>query len=117
MSKKREVIEFGAELRRRRHELNLSLEQFAERAGLTPNFIGSIEKGQRDPSLSTLTKLAQGLGISVRVLLGTETSLSPEAEEFAKMFSDTLPQVQVGQLMILRVAAKLGSKAPSPRTR
>ncbi len=55
MSERREV-------RRRRHAQGLTLEALGAGSGLTPNYIGGIETGQRDPSLSTMRKLAAGLG-------------------------------------------------------
>ena len=40
-------------MRRRRHALGLTLDVFGERSGLTPNFIGGVEGGRRDPSISS----------------------------------------------------------------
>jgi transcriptional regulator with XRE-family HTH domain len=115
--KNRLVSQFGQEIRRRREALKLTLEKLAERAELTVGFVGSIENGRRDPSLSTIKKLAKGLGVPVGVLLGPVPSLSPEAFEFAKRFDEASPQIQAGELMILRGAAKPGPKSPAPPKR
>jgi transcriptional regulator with XRE-family HTH domain len=117
MPKNRLFSQFGQEIRRRREALNLTIEQFAERAELTVGFVGSIENGLRDPSLSTLTKLAHGLGISMGVLLGPGPPLSREAFDFAKLFDKAPRDIQAGQLLILRSAAKLEPKAPAPPSR
>jgi transcriptional regulator with XRE-family HTH domain len=36
----------------------------AEASGITPNYIGAIEIGKRDPGLSTVLKIARGLRIT-----------------------------------------------------
>jgi len=41
----------------------------SKRAGLTKEYIARLELGQHDPSLSTLTKLAKALKVSVGELL------------------------------------------------
>jgi transcriptional regulator with XRE-family HTH domain len=54
------------ELRKKR---GLSQEAFADHAGLHRVAVGWIEQGKRVPSLKTLVKISQGLGISVSELL------------------------------------------------
>lgn len=106
--KKDHRIEFGQELRRRRQEMNLTLEQLADRANITANYIGAIERGRRDPSMSTIQQLAHGLGIPSGALLGSEPSFRADTIEFARLFDRAPPEIQEGQLLILRVAAKRG---------
>ena len=73
----------GREVHRRRGALGLTLEQLAERSGLSPNYIGTVENGQRDPSLTTVLALAKGLGISPGQLLGGVAELNPTSKEAA----------------------------------
>jgi XRE family transcriptional regulator, regulator of sulfur utilization len=99
-------LAFGREVRRRRSTLGLTLEQLAERSDLTPNYIGSVENGRRDPSLSTVLALAKGLGVKPAELLGGEEHLSPRPTE-AAMLLETLPaELQQGVLELLRVLAR-----------
>lgn len=95
-------VRFGKEIRRRRVALGLTLEQLAERSGLTPNYIGTVENGRRDPSLSTIGALARGLGISAGELLGGVADLSPQAIEAAQLFDATTPELQAAMLALLR---------------
>ncbi len=56
---------FGKAVRRRRRELDLSQEELAERAELHRTYISSIERGQRNPSLENIEKIAKALSISI----------------------------------------------------
>lgn len=54
---------FGARVRARRQELGKSQEQLAEAAGLHWSFVGQVERGRRNLSLSNLLKIAAGLQV------------------------------------------------------
>ncbi|WP_088893811.1 helix-turn-helix domain-containing protein [Leptolyngbya ohadii] len=56
---------FGRAIRRRRRELDLSQEELAERAELNRTYLSDIERGEVNPSLEIIDKLANALGISV----------------------------------------------------
>ncbi|WP_251959360.1 helix-turn-helix domain-containing protein [Nostoc commune] len=71
MNKKSELDinqRFGKAIRRRRREMDLSQEELAERAQLHRTYISSIERGQRNPSLENIEKLAKALNISISAL-------------------------------------------------
>ena len=56
---------FGVRLRRFREEAGLTQEELASRAGLTPNAIGALERGERRrPYPHTLRSLADALQLS-----------------------------------------------------
>lgn len=52
-----------------RAERGLTQEQVADAGGLALSDVGRIERGQRDPGVRVLARLARGLGISVADLL------------------------------------------------
>lgn len=110
MSKEDPLIEFGREVRRRREALGLTLEGLAERAELTPNYIGTIENGKRDPSISTILAIANGLDIAPGQLLGEMPELSPMSAEVGRLFDGTAPDIQAAILLILRAASKARRK-------
>ena len=99
-------LAFGREVRRRRGALGLTLEQLAERSGLTPNYIGTVENGLRDPSLSTVLALAKGLGISPGELLGGVGELSAASTEAATLIETLNPDLQSAVLELLRALGR-----------
>lgn len=53
---------FGDRVRQRRLELGLTQEGLAQAASLNRTYIGSLETGQRNPSLDLIARLAFALG-------------------------------------------------------
>jgi transcriptional regulator with XRE-family HTH domain len=100
------AMDFGREIRRRRETLGLTLEQLAESSKLTPNYIGTIENGKRDPSLSTVMALAKGLRVAPAELFGGIQDLSPPATEAGILFDGSPSDVQEAVLQILRSVSK-----------
>ncbi|TKD03392.1 XRE family transcriptional regulator [Polyangium fumosum] len=100
------AVDFGKEVRRRREALGLTLEQLAERARLTPNYIGGIEAGRRDPSLSSVLALAKGLGVPPGELVGGIHDLEPAAIEAARLFQGASEDVQDAVLRLLRAVTR-----------
>jgi transcriptional regulator with XRE-family HTH domain len=60
---------FGHHLREMRHEKLTTIEQLAEAAGLHPNYVGSVERGERNVSLFNIWRLANALGVPAATLL------------------------------------------------
>lgn len=61
--------EFGEGLRALRHEKRMTIEQLAELAGLHPNYVGSVERGERNLSLFNIWRIASGLEVPAAQLL------------------------------------------------
>lgn len=62
----------GARVRQLRHARRLTQEQLAERAGLSYKFLGEVERGRGNPTLTTLAALSDALGIRLVDLLALE---------------------------------------------
>ena len=60
---------FIMHLKRLRAERGWSQAALSKRTGLTKEYIARLELGQHDPSLSTLTKLAKALKVTVAELV------------------------------------------------
>lgn len=59
----------GQNLRRRRKSLKLTQEAFAQRCGLHRTYVGAIERGERNITLSTLASIAVALNIQPQKLI------------------------------------------------
>jgi transcriptional regulator with XRE-family HTH domain len=90
----------------------MSLETLAKLSGLTPNYIGKLERGLVNPALSTITLIAAGLGESLGGLLGNAQHLSPSAVRMARLLDQAPPQVRRGVVALLRGAAQAKKKTP-----
>ena len=63
-----DLLSFGQAVRCRRTALGLSQEELADRAGLHRNYIGGIERGERNVGIKAVFALAVGLQCSASEL-------------------------------------------------
>lgn len=66
-------VNIGDRLRDLREARNISMRALAVKSGLSANALSMIERGKASPSVSTLYKLADALGISITAFFGSET--------------------------------------------
>jgi len=66
-------VDVGSRLRELREARNISMRTLATRSGLSANALSMIERGKTSPSVSTLYKLADAMGISITAFFGSET--------------------------------------------
>ena len=67
---------FGQAVRQHRRSLRLSQEKLGERAALHRTYIADIERGARNPSLETISRIARGLEVPMTALFETVKSMS-----------------------------------------
>lgn len=65
---------FGHRLRTYRKEKGLTIEKLAEQVGLSPNYLGDVERGKKLPSMATFIRLVNVLDISADELLKDEVN-------------------------------------------
>jgi len=64
-----ELVALGSTLRTLRQSRGLSQEALADRCGLHRTYVGSVERGERNVSLLTLSRLARALDVEVADLV------------------------------------------------
>jgi len=67
----------GNRIRSRRNELGMSLRNLAEKVELTASFLSQIERNLADPSIKSLRKIADALGVPMLYFLAEYESPSP----------------------------------------
>lgn len=65
---KQKSNKFGRAVREVRMAAGLTQEELADRAGLDRSYMGGVERGERNPTLSVIEKIAEGLGVTLAEL-------------------------------------------------
>lgn len=63
------LIQFGKHVKDLRTERNLSQSELAFKVNFNRNYIGMIERGERNPSLKSLHRLARALDVTLSQLM------------------------------------------------
>jgi transcriptional regulator with XRE-family HTH domain len=61
-------VRFGKAIRRKRNQLRVSQEAFADLCGLDRTYIGGIERGERNVALVNIERIAKALKVSLSEL-------------------------------------------------
>lgn len=90
---KKQVIQnarqiFSKNVRRTRLSLNLSQEDLAELADLHRNYIGGVERGERNISLDNMERIAKALSTTIGTLLG-EVKLTEQPSKGGRRGSES----------------------------
>ena len=62
------LIEFGKKVQNLRRQHGLSQEELAYKVGFHRTYVGMIERGERNITLSNLKKLSKGLEVDIKDL-------------------------------------------------
>lgn len=90
-------MSLGQRIRKRRLELKLTQQQLAKALDLTSQHISAIEQDKRTPSLASLAKMAEELGVSVDYLITGRKSI----------ITDTIPAIRADNKLKLPIKKAL----------
>jgi transcriptional regulator with XRE-family HTH domain len=96
----------GHAARQARHARQLTQEQVAEQLGVSSEFYSRIERGLAHPSLETLLRMADVLGVDVDTLLGLDARPAAAPVSFSLISPDDPP-------VIRRLGGELQQARPS----
>lgn len=68
---KKNLKTFGSRIQELRKKNNLTQSELAEKIGLSTNFIGMVERGERNTSVDKIFKLAKAFNISLAQFFAT----------------------------------------------
>jgi XRE family transcriptional regulator, regulator of sulfur utilization len=69
-----DMADLGGRIRLERLRRHLSLDELAQRAGVSRSMLSGVERGEKVPSVLILDRIATGLGTSIARLLGEQRS-------------------------------------------
>jgi transcriptional regulator with XRE-family HTH domain len=81
ISRKKVCFAFGKSVRRCRERAGYSQEALAARAEIHRTYIGGIERGERNPTLTMIHRLARALGVSPTKLLEADEPQSQRSQK------------------------------------
>lgn len=87
----------GQRMRTRRQALELTQQELAKGTGLSPQHISAIEQDKRAPSLPSLAKLAEELGVTIDYLVTGKEGV----------ITDTIPAIKADKTLNLEVKKAL----------
>lgn len=94
MTRNPEKQEIRERIRNRRKELDLTLQQVADRTGLTVQKVNNIESGEREIKASEIVPFSTALGCSPSYLLTGREETSRSAIQETGLFQTSINQLQ-----------------------
>lgn len=91
-------MEIGHALKICRSAKKLSLDELAERSGLSQSYLSMIESGKRKPTLSSIEKVSKALGVPTPILL----FLAAEKGELQGLDVETTNRLAAAVLEVVR---------------
>jgi transcriptional regulator with XRE-family HTH domain len=100
-------------IRKIRTEQNRTLEDIAEKCGVSKSFLSKVETGKTVPAVATLVKIAEALGVKVSVLLDDEFYTGTIYTPTEKVVTSNMVQTNEGY-MFFPIAAERSDKFMQP---
>lgn len=94
---------FGRQLRQIRKLRQLTQEELAERAGISYKYVGEMERGEANPSLDILIRLAQVLDISPEGLLVFARPIQPKRMDISSLTPSDIKTIKRALTLLRRV--------------
>jgi transcriptional regulator with XRE-family HTH domain len=91
----------GQRIRDRRNQLNLTLRELADKVGVTSSFLSYVERGVVSPSLTSLARIVEELGVPLAYIFSDGATAS-QAVRAAERPSLKLPDSNVSYELLTR---------------
>lgn len=104
-------VEIGQRIRNYRTQQKLSQEELAEKCGLHPTYIGQVERGEKNATLESISKIAAGLSVELSTLFENIEDYSSDRTSYPAIAYHLIQSVpepsQEKLLTILRTAIEI----------
>lgn len=90
----KDAPELGPQLQTIRKQRNLTLEQLAERSGVSKSMLSQIERGQTNPTFGTLWNLTRALGIEITDLMAGHQQQHSNAVSLEHVQANMTPMIK-----------------------
>jgi transcriptional regulator with XRE-family HTH domain len=101
-------MSLGQRIRKRRQEMKLTQEELAKALKLTSQHISAIEQDKRSPSLTSLAKLAEELGVSIDYIVTGKEGIITDTIPAIK--ADKRLRTEVKKALITTIRALYGER-------
>jgi transcriptional regulator with XRE-family HTH domain len=96
-------VTFGRNIRAARESANLSRDIVAERAEITVEYLGEVERGEKYPALKVTRSIARGIGVSpARFYEFDEQEITPPIEQVHLALEKRTPEQQRQALRVIK---------------
>ncbi|MFB3921978.1 MAG: helix-turn-helix domain-containing protein [Terriglobia bacterium] len=95
-----ELKHLGARIRQLRKKQRLTQEELAERCGIHYKFLGGIERGDQNPTIIVLGKIAKALHVSLADLFDYEHVVSTP-QRLREQLTEGIKQSSDAELLVL----------------
>jgi len=100
------VEKIGLRVRKLRKAQNLTQEHLAEKAEISYKYLGEIERGEINPGIINLSKIARGLALPLKEIVNVDMESSSEEsslrEEILGLLAGKIPDDLKKALRVLR---------------
>ncbi len=94
-------MNIGRAIKLCRTQKNLSLAELANAAGISTSYLSLLERGKRDPSFSTVEKIAAALDVPVSIL----TFLAADSSEISSISPQLAEKLSYAALKLIEASA------------
>lgn len=100
----------GITIKSKRKEYELTQEELAEKAGVTPSYIGQIERGKTYPSFEVLARITTMLSIDANSYFSDDVNQNKERKEFYLLYDQLPPKMKKLAKEMLRLLSRTDKK-------
>lgn len=115
------AVQMGQRIRELRTDRQMSQEELAFKAGISPAHLGQIERATKNPTIDTISRIASALSVPITELFSDDTApvTSPNATiEKINIYLEKMTEDQQRDLLrIVRIFTKYSKKcSPYPES-